>query len=182
MKGIVFTEFFQLVGTLFSEDMVDDIIDECDLETDGAYTTVGTYNHTELLQLVGALSEKSKIPVKDLVYKYGHHLFSRFHELMPVFFEKPQSAFDFLESVHDTIHVEVKKLYPEANLPSFKTTRTDQNTLIMVYESQCPFADFAHGLMVGCIDFYKENIQITSEDRNTKDIYSRIFTLKKNDN
>ncbi len=179
MKGIVFTEFFQLVETLFGTDMVDDIIDDCELETDGAYTAVGTYNHVELLHLVGALSKHSNIPVKDLVYKYGHHLFSRFSELMPHFFEEPQSAFEFLESVHDTIHVEVKKLYPEANLPSFKTTREDDKTLIMVYESQCPFADFAHGLMAGCIDFYKEDIEIDSEDQNTDEMYSRIFTLKK---
>jgi hypothetical protein len=179
MKGIVFTEFFELVETLFNENMVDDIIDDCDLESGGAYTTVGTYDHTELLQLVGALSKKSDIPVKDLVFKYGHHLFARFHELMPQFFEAPKSAFEFLESVHDTIHVEVKKLYPQANLPSFKTTRKSNDTLIMIYESQCPFADFAHGLMVGCIDFYDENIGIDSEDKNTKETYSRIFTLRK---
>ena len=179
MKGIVFTEFFQLVESLFDADMVDDIIDDCDLESGGAYTAVGTYNHIELLHLVGALSKKSDIPVKDLVYKYGHHLFSRFNELMPHFFEEPNNAFEFLESVHGTVHVEVKKLYPDANLPSFHTQRSDDNTLIMTYESQCPFADFAHGLMVGCIDSYKENIEITSEDKNTNESYSRIFTLKK---
>ena len=179
MKGIVFTEFFDMVEAVFDADMVDNIIDDCDLETDGAYTSVGTYPHTELLQLVGALSQHSNIPVKDLVYKYGHHLFARFHTLMPAFFEKPNNAFEFLESVHDTVHVEVKKLYPDAQLPNFTTSRDNDKTLTMIYESQCPFADFAHGLMVGCVDHYGENINITFTDNNSFESYSRIFTLEK---
>lgn len=179
MKGIVFTEFFDMVSHVFDDNMVDNIIDDCDLETGGAYTAVGTYPHTDLLQLVSALSKRSDISVRDLVNKYGYHLFFRFHEIMPVFFEKPNNAFEFLESVHDTIHVEVKKLYPDAALPSFKTKRADDQTLVMIYESQCPFADFAHGLMQGCIEFYKENITIESEDKNTDEMFSRVFTLQK---
>lgn len=179
MKGIVFTEFFDMVEAIFDANMVDNIIEDCDLSTNGAYTSVGTYPHTELLQLVGALSNHTDIPVKDLVYKYGHHLFARFYALMPVFFEKPKDAFELLESVHDTVHVEVKKLYPDAQLPNFTTSRDGDNRLTMVYESQCPFADFAHGLMVGCVDHYNEDVDITFEDNNSSDRYSRIFTLVK---
>jgi len=179
MKGVVFTEFFDMVEAVFDADMVDNLIDDCDLSTNGAYTSVGTYPHTELLQLVGALSIRADIPVKDLVYKYGHHLFARFSVLMPVFFAKPNNAFEFLESVHDTVHVEVKKLYSDAQLPNFATSRQGDNQLQMVYESQCPFADFAHGLMVGCIDHYGENVDITFEDNNSAESYSRIFTLVK---
>lgn len=179
MKGIVFTEFFDMVESVFDIDMVDNIIDDCHLSTNGAYTSVGTYPHTELLQLVDALSNYADTPIKDLVFKYGHHLFARFHTLMPAFFENPKNAFEFLESVHDTVHVEVKKLYPDAQLPNFTTSREGKNTLKMIYESQCPFADFAHGLMVGCVDHYGENIDITFTDKNSSDGYSRIFTLEK---
>lgn len=179
MKGIVFTELFDMVEGLFGADMIDDILDDCELESGGAYTTVGTYDHSELLQIVGALSKHTNLPTKDLVQKYGHHLFFRFHEIMPVFFEKPSSAFEFLESVHDYIHVEVKKLYPDAALPRFETQRSGDNKLTMIYKSHCPFADFAEGLIHGCIDFYKETVDIHSEDKNTEDEYSRIFTLVK---
>lgn len=179
MKGIVFTELMEMVEVTFGADMIDDVLDECTLESGGAYTTVGTYDHTELLEIVSQLSKKTDIPVKDLVQKYGHHLFSRFHEMMPQFFEKPKSAFEFLESVHDYIHVEVRKLYPDAALPHFDTERKGDDTLIMTYKSQCPFADFAAGLMSGCIDFYKEDINVKGEDKNTKEEYSRVFTLTK---
>jgi hypothetical protein len=179
MKGIVFTEFFDMVEHSFSIEMVDNIIDDCNLETNGAYTSVGTYNHKELLQLVGALSNHTGTPVRDLVYEYGRYLFDRFYKIMPKFFEKPTNAFEFLESVHETVHVEVKKLYPDASLPNFSTIRETESKLMMVYESKCPFADFAHGLMVGCIDHYDEDISIEFEDKNTDDQYSRIFKLEK---
>jgi len=168
-----------MVEARFGANMVDDIIDECTLETGGSYTSVGTYHHTELLSLVGALGAKTKIPVKDLVYVYGHHLFSRFHAIMPHFFDGKTNAFDFLKSVHGYIHVEVKKLYPDAQLPEFKTTLVDDQTLVMTYISKCPFADFAAGLMAGCIDFYQEKITVTYEDKNTDTHYSRIFRLTK---
>ena len=177
MKGIVFTELLDMVESLFGTNMVDDTLDQCELESGGAYTTVGTYDHKEILQILGALSEQTGLPVSDLVYKYGYHLFFRFNEIMPDFFKEPQSAFDFLESVHDYIHVEVKKLYPDAKLPNFETTRNGNTTLTMVYKSRCPFADLAEGLINGCVDFYKETINITSADNNKKGEYSRIFTL-----
>lgn len=179
MKGIVFTELMEMVDVIFGEEMMEDVLDDCDLESGGAYTSVGTYDYKELLQIVSVLSKKSDIPVRDLVHKYGHHLFFRFHEIMPQFFDKPTCAFEFLESVHDYIHVEVKKLYPDASLPSFETTRESDDKLVLVYKSQCPLADFAHGLMQGCADFYGEKIKIQGEDHNTKDEYSRIFTLTK---
>jgi len=179
MKGIVFTELIEMVEATFGADLMDDVLDDCTLESEGAYTSVGTYDHKELLQIVGVLSKHSDIPVRDLVHKYGHHLFSRFHTLMPQFFEAPKSAFEFLESVHGYIHVEVKKLYPDAALPKFETTRKGEDSLIMIYRSQCPFADFAHGLMQGCVDFYKEDIQIEGVDQNTDEEFSRVFTLTK---
>jgi len=179
MKGIVFTELMDMVEDAFGEELMEDVLDDCTLESGGAYTAVGTYDHTELLQIVTALSKHSDIPVRDLIHKYGHHLFFRFHDLMPQFFDAPDNVFEFLESVHDTIHVEVKKLYPDAALPSFETTRESDAKLIMIYKSKCPFADFAYGLMQGCIDFYKEDISIHEEDKNTDTEFCRVFTLTK---
>ena len=36
MRGIVFTEFMSMVADVMSEDMLDDIIDDCDLPNGGA--------------------------------------------------------------------------------------------------------------------------------------------------
>lgn len=50
MKGIVFVEFLEMVESTFSAEMADDIIDACDLSSGGAYTSVGTYPHSEIVR------------------------------------------------------------------------------------------------------------------------------------
>lgn len=179
MKGIVFSELCEMVDHVFGPDMMDDVIDMCELESEGAYTAVGTYCHGEMIQLVTALSEKSGLPAQDLVFKYGEYLFTRFYEMKPQFFKDRPTSFDFLESVDGHIHVEVKKLYNDAELPEFSTQRPDDRTMIMTYRSKRPFADLAAGLIRGCVDHYKEDVTIDAVDNNEGEYFGRIFTLKK---
>ena len=56
MKGIVFTEFIEMVESEFSMKMADDIITQSNLVSNGVYTSIGTYNHTEIFELVNELS------------------------------------------------------------------------------------------------------------------------------
>ena len=55
MKGIVFCEFVEMMEQEFSGEMADEIISGAQLESGGAYTTVGTYDHHEMLTLVTRL-------------------------------------------------------------------------------------------------------------------------------
>ena len=180
MKGIIFTELLEMIERQYGADFVDDILDQCSLETDGAYTSVGTYDFKELVQILKALSVATNISVSDHIFEYGRYLFPRLIRIVPDSFQIPKSSFGFLEQVHSRIHdQEVKKLYPDAVLPSFDTKRTGDHIMVMTYRSQCPFADFAHGLIQGCVDFYKENIIIEGEDKNTDGEFCRVFTLTK---
>ena len=52
MKGIVFTEFLEMVEQRFSPEIADRLIDESDLPSGGIYTAVGTYEHTEIVTYV----------------------------------------------------------------------------------------------------------------------------------
>src|SRR6266540_2882152 len=120
MKGMIFTEFLEMVEDHFSPEVADRIIEACHLPSGGAYTAVGTYDHHEMVQLVTELSRESGIAVPALLHLFGKHLFGRFVANYPQFFEGIDSAFDFLEKIHSYIHVEVRKLYPDAELPSFE--------------------------------------------------------------
>src|SRR6266404_5027935 len=120
MKGIVFREFIDFVEQRFSFDTADNIIASADLATGGAYTSVGTYDHREIVALVGHLSAATKISVPDLLRTFGQHLFHRFAVLYPSQFEECASTFAFLGVLDNKIHVEVKKLYPDAELPVFE--------------------------------------------------------------
>ena len=59
MKGIVFAEFIELVEDKFGFEIADEIIEESNLPSGGSYTSVGTYDHREMLELVTHLSEKT---------------------------------------------------------------------------------------------------------------------------
>ncbi len=163
MKGVVFTEFLEMVEETHSADTVDDIIDACDLEHDGAYTAVGTYHHREILALVRALSDVSGASAAELMRAFGRRLFNRFHQLYPAFFEGIHDAFDFLETVEHHIHVEVLKLHPDAELPSFGFEKLDDERVVMTYTSARPFADLAEGLIAGCAAHFEQALDIRRE-------------------
>ncbi|MCB1096060.1 MAG: heme NO-binding domain-containing protein [Verrucomicrobiae bacterium] len=160
MKGIIFTEFLDLVEKEFGFEMQDAIIEECDLPSGGSYTSVGTYNHLEIVALVSKLSEKTTIPVPDLLQIYGEHLFGRFTQLYGGFFTGETTAFEFLESVESQIHVEVLKLYPTAQLPRFDTKRISEDSLEMIYHSGRHLEDVAQGLIRGCLKHFGEPAEI----------------------
>ena len=164
MKGIVFTEFIELVEDKFSPEIADAIIETANLPSGGAYTALGTYDHQEILQLVTRLSEATDIPASDLMRIFGRHLFNRFIALYPQLFVGITSAFEFLSYIESYIHVEVKKLYPDAQLPAFEYDRTNRQQLIMTYHSSRPFALLAEGLIDGCLAHFGEKISFRCED------------------
>lgn len=97
MKGIVFSESLELVEEKFGLETVDHLIESTELASGGAYTAVGTYPHSEMVALVVALSQKSGIPVPDLLKVFGHHLFNTFNKNYSVFFEGVEHPYDLLE-------------------------------------------------------------------------------------
>ncbi|MBK8017047.1 MAG: heme NO-binding domain-containing protein [Betaproteobacteria bacterium] len=176
MKGVVFTEFLDMVGAKFSPDMADDIIDDADPPSGGAYTAVGTYDHGEIVAMVVALSRRSGVPVPQLLHTFGQHLFGRFVELYPGFFTGITGALDFLERIENVIHVEVLKLYPDAELPRFEIHRDSADSMTMVYRSPRGMGDLAAGLIDGCIAHYGQPVSI---DRTTTHDGGEVFSLRR---
>ena len=76
MKGIVFTEFLELVEQKFGLEMVDRIITQSDLGSKGIYTAIGTYEFSEMLQLLQNLHDNTGIEIDDLLRIYGEFFFS----------------------------------------------------------------------------------------------------------
>ena len=164
MKGVVFTEFLEMVEERFSDEMADRIIEDSDLSSQGAYTSLGTYDHQELIQLVVNLSGQTGISVPELVQAFGEHLFQRFVQSFPQFFENTHHTFDFLKNLEGYIHMEVRKLYPDAELPQFTYDIPKPDTLVMNYRSSRPFGDLAEGLIRGCIEHFGNRIEMVREN------------------
>ena len=164
MKGVVFTEFLTMVEKQYSEDMVDDVIDDAELPSGGAYTAVGTYDHKEMVQLLVQLSKKTGIDPSALLNAFGHHLFVALSTGYPQYVEGMESSFEVLDQLEPFIHVEVKKLYPDAELPEFETTYITDDAMGMIYRSPRCLGDLCQGLMEACFAAFKENIELSRAD------------------
>ena len=178
---MIFTEFLGMVEEVFSPQMVEDIIQASQLENEGAYTDVGTYDYQELIRLITNLSIATNIPVSELEVTYGKYLFKKLLNRYSEFVSHTQSVFDFLQHVDQQIHVEVLKLYPEAELPRFECAFKSPNCMTMEYRSNHPFSNLAEGLILGCAKHFNEFIKIESQKLPPKDGKSHVvlFTLTK---
>jgi hypothetical protein len=163
MKGIVFTEFLEMVEDRFGFLVTDKIIEKAQLKSKGAYTAVGTYDHQEMVRLVDKLSQEVDISVDDLFQLYGQHFFHVLVKSYPRFFENVPTAFDFLKSIENHIHVEVLKLYPDAELPKFNIEEAGSHVLQMTYYSSRKLYKFAQGLIEGCLQHYKQEATVELE-------------------
>lgn len=160
MKGVVFTEFFEFVEGRFSPEIADRLIEGAALPSGGIYTSVGTYDHVEMATLVSNLSAMSAIGVSDLLKEFGRHLFRQFAVKFPFFFGGVASSFAFLPKVDSFVHVEVRKLYPDAELPVFSCVFPTPDRLQMTYESERNLPDLAEGLILGCLEHFGERMEV----------------------
>jgi hypothetical protein len=165
MKGIVFTEFFEMVEEKFGFELVDQLIEKTELSTGGAYTTIGTYDYKELLALVVNLHNLTNISVNDLLVSYGQYLFPRLMTIDPGITSQFSSSFELVAAVDSIIHVEVKKIYPDAELPKFSIIKHSEKEMEITYTSCRPFAYLAKGLILGCSEHYDEKIVVDIENR-----------------
>ena len=163
MKGLVFTEFLELVDEQFSFETCEQIIEMSDLPSGGIYTSVGTYPPQEMAALLSNLSEVTGIPPADLLKAFGRHMFKRFVASFPVFFEGITSSLEFLPLVDSYVHIEVQKLYPDAELPTFTCEMTTPGTMVMTYRSRRNLPDFAEGMILECIDHFGDPLAVRRE-------------------
>lgn len=163
MKGIVFTEFLELVEDKFGLEMVDTIISESELESGGVYTAIGTYSFSEMLQLIQNLSNNTNISIDDLLLTYGEHFFNVIDKSYKGLLEMYKDPIEMLSSIENHIHVEVRKIYPEAELPSFIIESKSKDSLVMIYKSSRAMHHFGLGLMNKTFEYFNSTASIVLE-------------------
>lgn len=160
MKGTIFVELVNMAEDAFGEDVVDQVLEKADLDNDGAFTVVGNYPCSELIKIVVAFSEHSGISADKLQRMFGHWMMDHFVENYEEFFTGKNDSFSLLEAVDGEIHVEVKKLYPDAELPVFATERLSDSQLKLTYSSPRPLVEFCHGMVEACLERYDQTAEI----------------------
>lgn len=178
MKGVIFVELIEMAESIAGEEQVDEIIDTCDLSSGGAFTSVGNYPCSDLMQLVEAFGKALDAPVDKLQSDFGGWMFKKFVQSYPSFFRGKEDAFTMLESIENEVHVEVRKLYPEVELPSFDTERVSENELKMIYTSERPLVAFCEGMIKACVEHFGRTASISHVDRKQEDKFYADFNIK----
>jgi Haem-NO-binding len=167
MLGMVFTEFIEMVEDRFSPEEADAMLAEAGFTHGGAYTAVGYYPAEELQAMVATLARRTGVPVADLVRSFGGHLAHRFSQVHGQYFSAHQHPFDLLASIDGHIHVEVRKLYPQAQLPQFDVLERSPGRMRLRYRSERRMQLLALGLIDGVLALYGRSCRvqmIESED------------------
>lgn len=163
MKGVVFTELVEFVEEKLGFEIADKMLEEAKLSHGGAFTQGGNYPFSEMVQVLTALSKITGKAPNDLLEIFGEHMF---HVLVKIYgknIREDNNALDFIDSVENYVHVEVKKLYPDADLPTFTTTSKSENALTLIYKSEKKLDALALGLIRSCGVYFGEKLTITKK-------------------
>ena len=179
MKGIVFTEFLDLVEEKFGLEMVDTILTKSDLESNGIYTSIGTYNFSEMLQLLQHLSNNTGLSIDNLLLVYAEHFFSVIEKSYPGLLATYKDPIEMISSIENHIHVEVRKIYPDAELPTFEVLEKTENSLVMIYKSSRAMHHFGLGLMNKTFEHFNSTATIIL-DKVKEDGTVVKFSINKN--
>lgn len=176
MKGMVFTELLGMAEAALGEDIVDEVLDGLELSSGGAYTAVGNYPCSDLINIVAALSARTGVPADELQRQFGHWVFGSFLRSYPQFFTDKASALEMLDAIETEVHVEVRKLYPDAELPTFDTRHIGPGEMQMRYQSDRPLVAFCKGLIEACIDHFQRPVSIAEHAGGTA--CEAVFVLR----
>lgn len=177
MKGAVFTEFIEFVEETFSFE-TSDIMLEPENGIDKIYTQAGNYPIEELVMMILSVNETEKVEVEDIIYQFGVYLFPKLVRMAPFLVSSAVGTLEVISKVDTYIHIEVKKLYPEADLPKFEVKKLEKDYLEIEYISEKRLEILAKGLMMGASKYFNETIQVDLDVIN-EEPHTVLFKVKK---
>ena len=165
MKGIIFTEFMELVEGKFGLEVLDQVLDLSNDE--GIYTSAGSYDHRELIKLIVNLSKVSDIPVEKLQEVFGEYVFQNLLKSISnhASLQQCTNTFQFVRHVEDFIHAKVKKLYPDANPPQFDFISETESEIVFDYKSARCLVHVCLGLVRGGAKHFGDTIEIKHQNQ-----------------
>jgi len=109
------------------------------------------------------LSAHTDISIDTLLLVYGEHFFSVIEKIYPGLLATYKDPIEMLSSIENHIHVEVRKIYPDAEFPTFVVEEKTKNSLIMIYKSSRAMHHFGLGLMNKTFQHFNSTASIVLE-------------------
>lgn len=161
MKGIILNLLEEVVCAAHGEQVWDQFLSDAGLA--GGYTCMGIYPDEDLHALVTAASLGLAIPSDELVRRLGHGAALGFSRRYPHFFTPHRRSIDFVLTLNDVIHPEVRKINPDAEPPEFAFSRVADDELLVEYRSRRGLCALADGMLRGAAVYYRERATVSHE-------------------
>lgn len=158
MKGILFNLFEEMVDARYGEQAWDSLLAVAGLE--GGYSSLGTYADAELARLVGACASMTGRSDAEMLRALGQHSLKGLSERYPGFFAPHERTLDFLLTLNDVIHAEVRKLHAESDPPEFHFEVLGPDVLTIHYTSARRMCAFAEGMINGAAAQFGEAVEV----------------------
>ncbi|MFT4993895.1 MAG: putative hydrocarbon binding protein [Paraglaciecola sp.] len=164
MKGIVFVKFNDFVEEQWGEEFWDELLTEATLPSEGVFTTIGSYDDEEFYTLLGLIVKKKNISGKEAQFAFGKWLFKELYASAPPQAHAFKDVFEFLHGVQNVIHLEVKKLNPDALLPEFEFIDESATELTFHYKSPRKLCYFCEGLVHGLAEHTGQTVKVSQPE------------------
>lgn len=158
MKGIIFNLLEQFITETAGEEIYQTILDRCSLQTREPFVGPGTYPDEDLTALVKSTVTVLGISPPEALRRFGKFAFPKLAEHFPDFVSPHRHPKEFLKTVDSIIHVEVRKLYENAKVPSFLYRDPAPDRLVIEYRSDRRLCHFMEGLIEGVADHFRSPV------------------------
>ncbi|WP_086933699.1 heme NO-binding domain-containing protein [Agarilytica rhodophyticola] len=163
MKGVVFIAINDMVEDKFGIETWESILNEVNPKNGGIYTSTEDYPDEEVVSFVIAISKALSVDTTEVTRSFGTFLFGELNRKYDIFTKLTDNLFDFLCSIENVIHKEVRKLYENPSLPSLDCQKINDSELLVKYSSPRKLCYLAEGLILGASEFYNEDITLKHE-------------------
>jgi hypothetical protein len=160
MKGILFNVVEDVVTEALSADAWDDVIDAAGVG--GSYTSLASYPDTDLFAIVAAIAAATDLSPDDTYRLAGRLGFKHLARRNPHILQGTDGWQQLIMSLDDIIHPEVRKMYPDAEVPGFATTPVGDG-LRVTYTSRRKLCALAEGLILGGGGWYGHELEVEHE-------------------
>ncbi len=145
-----------LIVANHGESAWDDILETTN--TVGAYTSLGNYPDAEIARLLEAAMAMRGEASGGFRW-FGRASMPLLAQRYPVFFTPHTTTTQFLLTLNDIIHTEVRKIYPGADVPVFDFELVPRG-VALGYHSERRMCQLGCGLIEGAADHFHERVTI----------------------
>ncbi len=166
MKGIIFNLFEDFIISKFGEEFYENILATSNTGSLNPFDIVGpgSYPDEAFHTLIGKAAEKANTDTMEILRDMGRHSLPMLAKRYPQFFRDYNHPREFLKTASMIHHVEVRKLYRNAEVPNFFVEDHGDDHMSLIYHSKRNLCHLAEGLLAGLGDYYRIPMDIMQSE------------------